>query len=188
MNRGRGRIALPQGTGEVVIEKVFDRTARAIELVLAVAFMLVVVLNFSNVIARYVFGRSILWADEVQIFTMIAITFLGAVIVSWRRQHLKMDVLSNMLPRPLRTLLQVVELALMLGLCAFIFFHSLDYTSRMFDIGRTSDTAGIPMWIPHGTVALGFGLIALVSLWQAARALRTGSTEDTRSEPRQETN
>ncbi len=154
-----------------MIDRIFDRTARAIELVLAVAFMLVVALNFSNVIARYIFGRSILWADEVQIFTMIAITFLGAVVVSWRQQHLRMDVLANLLPGPVQTALKIVELALLLVLCGFIFVHSLDYTTRMFDIGRTSDTAGVPMWIPHGSLALGFGIIALVSLLQAWRAV-----------------
>ena len=155
-----------------MIDRIFDRTARAIELALAIAFMLVVALNFANVIARYVFGRSILWADDVQIFTMIAITFLGAVVVSWRRQHLRMDVLANLLPGPLQTVLKILELALMLVLATFVFVQSQDYTMRMLEIGRTSDTAGVPMWIPHGSLALGFGLIALVSLWQAWRAVR----------------
>jgi TRAP-type C4-dicarboxylate transport system permease small subunit len=29
--------------------------------------------------------------------------------------------------------------------------------------------AGVPMWIPHGTVALGFGLILLLAVWALVR-------------------
>ena len=63
-------------------------------------------------------------------------------------------------------------LALMLLICGFVAWQSWDYTQRMFDIGRTSDTAGISMWIPHGSVAAGFGLIVTVCLWQLIRELK----------------
>jgi len=43
-------------------------------------------------------------------------------------------------------------------------------------IGRTSDMAGVPMWIPHGTVALGFGLILLLAIWALIR-MATGRPE-----------
>lgn len=157
-----------------MIDRTIDRTMRALELTLAVAFMLAVVLNFANVVGRYVLGRSILWADEVQIYTMIAFTFLGAVVVTWRRQHLRMDVIANLLPPWMRALLRVLELLLMLAICGFVLFQAQDYTMRMLDIGRTSDTANIPMWIPHGSLAVGFGLIVLVCVWQLARGLLYG--------------
>jgi TRAP-type C4-dicarboxylate transport system permease small subunit len=32
----------------------------------------------------------------------------------------------------------------------------------MFNIGRVSDMAGVPMWLPHGAVAVGFGLMAFI--------------------------
>lgn len=157
-----------------MIDRFIDRTARALELTLAVAFIFAVALNFANVVGRYVFGRSILWADEVQIYTMIAFTFLGAVVVTWRRQHLRMDVIANLLPQPMRALLRVLELLLMLTVCGFVLMQAEDYTMRMFDIGRTSDTANIPMWIPHGSLAIGFGLIVLVCGWQLVRGFRYG--------------
>ena len=33
----------------------------------------------------------------------------------------------------------------------------------MYAIGRVSDMARVPMWIPHGVVAAGFGLMALIA-------------------------
>ena len=41
----------------------------------------------------------------------------------------------------------------------------------MLRIGRSSDMAGVPMWIPHGVVALGFGLILIIAL---SRVIGTG--------------
>jgi TRAP-type C4-dicarboxylate transport system permease small subunit len=42
----------------------------------------------------------------------------------------------------------------------------------MLRIGRTSDMAGVPMWIPHGAVALGFGLILIVTVWRLISIVR----------------
>jgi hypothetical protein len=36
----------------------------------------------------------------------------------------------------------------------------------MWAIGRTSDMAGVPMWIPHGLVGLGFALMLIAAAWR----------------------
>ena len=166
-----------------MIERICERTARAIELALAIAFLFAIGLNSTNVVGRYLLGRSILWADEVQIFIMIAMTFIGAVVVTWRRQHLRMDVLARMLPTPLQKALKVVELVLMLVLCSFVLVESQDYATRMFQLGRNSDSAGVPMWIPHGSLAIGFGLLVVVCLVHIWTAARTGLADEVATAP-----
>jgi len=42
----------------------------------------------------------------------------------------------------------------------------------MLRIGRSSDMAGVPMWIPHGVIALGFGLILIIALSRVLGAAR----------------
>jgi TRAP-type transport system small permease protein len=157
------------GDGGRVIDRAFDRVARIIEVVLALAFILAVLLNFGNVVGRYVFGVSLLGADEVQIFIMVAMTFLGAAVVSRRNLHLRMDVLVRFLPARARVALRVVELALLATVSGFVLTQSYFYARQMLRIGRTSDMAGVPMWIPHATVALGFAMIFLVAVWGLVR-------------------
>jgi TRAP-type C4-dicarboxylate transport system permease small subunit len=149
-----------------LIESAFERVARAIELVLALAFILAVLLNFANVVGRYVFGISLLGSDEVQVFIMVGMTFLGAVVVTRRNQHLRMDVLVGFMPIWLRVLLRIAEQLLLATLAAFVLTQSFFYARQMLRIGRSSDMAGVPMWIPHGMVALGFGLILIIALWR----------------------
>ena len=90
-----------------MIDRVFDRIARIIEVTLALAFIFAVLLNFTNVLGRYLFGISLLGADEVQIFIMIGMTFLGAAVVTRRNLHLRMDVLVRFLPAPVQLVLRV---------------------------------------------------------------------------------
>jgi TRAP-type C4-dicarboxylate transport system permease small subunit len=159
-----------------MVDRLFDAIANIAERVLAIAFVATVVLNFANVVDRYILNESILSADEIQIYTMIWITFLGAVVVTWRRRHLRMDVLLLALPAPLQKLQRFVELVLLAGLGGFMLVNSCDYTASMYAIGRTSDSAGIPLWTIHATLPIGFGLMAAVSMWRLL-AWRRGGAE-----------
>jgi TRAP-type C4-dicarboxylate transport system permease small subunit len=151
-----------------MVDKALDWIARIIELALAFAFIGAVLLNFTNVVGRYLLGLSLLGSDEVQVFIMVAMTFLGAVVVTRRNEHLRMDVLARRMPGAVRVLLRIAEQILLIVLAGFVLSQSYFYAAQMFRIGRASDMAGIPMWIPHGTVALGFALILLIACWRLA--------------------
>lgn len=152
-----------------MIDRILDRSARVMEMALALCFVAAVLLNFSNVVGRYFFGMSLLGSDEVQIFIMVGMTFLGAAVVTQRNQHLRMDVLVRFLPMWVQRVLRVLEQLLLIALAGLVVSQSYFYASRMMMIGRKSDMAGVPMWIPHGTIALGFGLILLVGAWGLVR-------------------
>lgn len=162
------------------IDRMLDRLVRAIEIVLALAFICAVLLNFINVVGRYLFGISFLGADEVQIFIMVAMTFLGAAVVTRRQEHLRMDVLVRFMPPALQWALRIAEHVLLILLAGFVLSQSCFYAAQMLRIGRASDMSGTPMWIPHGSVALGFALIMLLAGW---RLVTVTVTATARREP-----
>lgn len=137
---------------------------KAIERLLALAFVFAVALNFANVVGRYGFGRSINGADEVQVYIMVWMAFVGAAVVAWRRNHLRMDVLVRFFPQGIQRALKLLEVVLVVALAGFALVQSWRYTAQMISIGRSSDLAGIPMWIPHSAVGVGFALIAAVAI------------------------
>ena len=55
-----------------------------------------VALNFANVVGRYVFFKPIIWAEEVLVFIMIWCVMLGATVVTWENQHLRMDAVYHL--------------------------------------------------------------------------------------------
>lgn len=161
-----------------VLDTLFDRLTRGIELALSLAFIAAVLINFVNVVGRYGFGWTLNWGDEVQIYIMIWMAFLGAVVASWRHMHLRMDILFRHFARPVQYLVRLAELATLVVLCALMLYQSGRYAQEMFELDRVSDVAQIPMWIPNSGVAIGFGLIAGIAVVRLVRQLRSGRIED----------
>lgn len=140
---------------------------RPLQAILALALLCAIALNFANVVGRYVVGRTILGADEVQTYIMVAIAFLGAGIVAWQGEHLRMDVAARLLPARPKAVLQALEFVVVAVLAGFAMVQSARYVSDMLRLDVKSPLAQIPMWVPHSAVALGFGLILLAVLWRA---------------------
>jgi TRAP-type transport system small permease protein len=151
-----------------------DALAVALEKVLGAALIVAVLYNFVNVVGRYIVGQTFISADEVQIYIMVYIAFLGAAVATWRRLHLRMDVLAQRLPRRLQAALGVLELALIVILAGFVLYVSTGYVKQMAGLDARSQNAGIPMWIPHSAIVLGFGLIAVLSVLQFVQLWRKG--------------
>ena len=143
---------------------------RGLETALGIILILMIALNFANVIGRYVFNKSILGAEEVQVYALIWTAFLGAAVVTWRNMHLRMDALSNLFPAPVRKGLRIAELIVCFLAVGFAVTQSYDYVSRMKMLGASSDVAHIPMWIPHSAVLVGLVLIVVT----LAAAVLTG--------------
>jgi TRAP-type C4-dicarboxylate transport system permease small subunit len=65
----------------------------------------------------------------------------------------------------------MTELVAIVILASFVLWNSTFYAQQMFVFGRVSDMGRVPMWIPHGAVAAGFGLIALISCLRLVQLL-----------------
>jgi TRAP-type C4-dicarboxylate transport system permease small subunit len=156
------------------LNRSIDALALALERLLGAALIVAVLYNFVNVVGRYVFGRTFISADEVQIYIMVYIAFLGAAVATWRRMHLRMDVLVQRLPRGVQAGLGVVELLLTVVLAGFVLYVASGYVRQMAGLDARSQNAGIPMWIPHSAIVIGFGLIAVLSVLQTIQLFRKG--------------
>lgn len=141
-----------------------DRAARVLEVVLGLALIAAVLMNFVNVVGRYGFGTSFLAGDEVQTYIMVYIAFLGAAVVTWRGLHLRMDVFAQRFPPGVRKTLGIAESVLVLVLSALVTWVAWRYVGQMYALGAKSQTAQVPMWIPHGAILLGFSLILGASI------------------------
>ena len=156
------------------MQRSIDALAVALERLLGAALIVAVLYNFVNVVGRYIFGQTFVSADEVQVYIMVYIAFLGAAVATWRRMHLRMDVLAQRLPRALRAALGIVELVLVVVLAGFVLYVASGYVKQMAGLDARSQNAGIPMWLPHSAILLGFGLIAALSVLQIVQLFRKG--------------
>lgn len=159
--------------------------ARWVERVLAVALIAGVTLNFVNVVGRYLGGFTLTGVDEIEIYILIWIAFLGAAVVTWRGEHLRMDVLLSMCPPLLRKIVALTEMALLFCVASFAAFQSFKYVERIHALGAVSDIAHIPTWIPHSAITIGFAAIALLVLLRGVQKLM-GFESPGEAQPRNE--
>lgn len=152
-----------------MIDRALERLAGWIQLALALALVAAVLINFAGVLGRYVFGVALVGGDEMQIFLMVWIAFLGAAVVTWREQHLRMDVLVGCLPARARAALRALEALALAAFACVVVWQSADYVRQMMAIDRRSEALGIPMALPHAAVLAGFLLIALIALRRLRR-------------------
>lgn len=159
------------------IDKHVDALVTWTERVLAVALLIGISLNVINVVGRYLAGYALNGVDEIEIYILIWIAFLGAALVTWRGTHLRMDVLIAASPAAVRSIVAWFEMLVMLTVSAFVAWQSFKYVERIYALGAVSDIAHIPTWIPHSAIAVSFALIVLIVLLRGFQRI-AGSGDD----------
>lgn len=118
----------------------------------------------ANVVARYVFGNAIFWAEEVMVFMTIWGVFLGVASATYDRAHLNMDLFSHRVSGAALRALNGIIVVVMMACCAFMVWQSGQVVKLFFSSGVVSVSAGVPKWIPHLAIPVGFSLIVLAAL------------------------
>jgi C4-dicarboxylate transporter DctQ subunit len=123
-----------------------------------------VAISFANVIARYVFGYALFWAEETLVFLAIWGVFIGVAAAAYERAHLNMDFFSHTFGGGLSKFLNVGITVTLLACCAFMVVQSWQVVSLFYQGGVVSVSAGVPKWIPHAALLVGFALTAVAVL------------------------
>lgn len=121
-------------------------------------------ISFANVVARYVFGHALFWAEEVLVFIAIWGVFIGAAAAAYERAHLSMDLFSRSFSGRWRTALNAAMVVTLLACCGFMVLQSWQVVSLFYHGGVVSVSAGVPKWIPHAALLAGFALTAVAVL------------------------
>lgn len=119
---------------------------------------------FSNVVARYFFGRALFWAEEVMVFLTIWGVFIGAAAAAFERAHLNMDLFSSTFPPRWLRVLNAAVAASLLACCAFMIVQSWQVITLFYQGGMVSVSAGVPKWLAHLAIPAGFALMAVAVL------------------------
>jgi TRAP-type C4-dicarboxylate transport system permease small subunit len=139
-------------------ELVFHRVPLTLAAILLLA---AVAINFTNVVARYLFLASIYWADEAMVFLVIWSIFLAAIAVTCDGSHLTMDLFSTRLrPRAQRALDGAIA-AVCLATFAFMSWQAWTVVRTLTRNDQRSIALDIPIAVPHAALLIGFALMAL---------------------------
>jgi C4-dicarboxylate transporter DctQ subunit len=129
-------------------------------------------LLFTNVVLRYVFLAPISWAEELTLYTMVWIVFIGSSVAIRTRGHIAIDLLPLVLSPAARQRLAVAVAVIILVFLAVFFFYSGQHTLRVRASGQVTPVMQAPMWLTYLAMPVGSALMFLRTcqlLWRLAR-------------------
>ncbi|MGB6105811.1 MAG: TRAP transporter small permease [Pusillimonas sp.] len=134
----------------------FERLEEGLIALLLASMTLV---TFGQVIARYVFNYSFVWALELSTFLFGGLIFLGISYGVRINAHIGVDALVKILPKPLAHKVGLLATALCLLYTLIVLTGSWIYVKKMYDIGILAQDIPIHQWIPRLVMPVGFLLL-----------------------------
>jgi TRAP-type C4-dicarboxylate transport system permease small subunit len=98
-----------------VASLIYQGLLKVIKLLIVILGIALVLVVFSNVVARYFLNFSLAWAEETARFLFIWLSFLGAVLANAYSEHMNFDLLVNRSPKKLGQLLQIIAYLIILS-------------------------------------------------------------------------
>jgi TRAP-type transport system small permease protein len=116
---------------------------------------------FLQFFTRYALNDSASWTEEIARYLLICITFIGAAIGVRKNNHIQVDFLYRILPKPLMRVMSVlvdIVRILFLGYATWLTFQLLTRIG-----GQQMSVVNLPIGLVYGVVLVGFALMT----WRA---------------------
>ena len=159
--------------GEVEPGNVIDRISLFVGRVTMLLLLGVVGVMFFEVVARYIFEKPTLWANETSLWLAGFIFLLSGIYAMQQRSHISIYLVYDMMPRNMQRACDVISTMLICAFAFFILWGSWTEASQKFMRWETFGTAFDPpipattkMLIIVATMLLAVQAVAnLISDW-----------------------
>jgi tripartite ATP-independent transporter DctM subunit len=139
-----------------------------VELAVALLVAAEIVILFSGVVARYVFGHPLVWSDELASILFLWLAMLGAVIALRRDEHMRMTAAVAVLPAPPRAAFETFASGAVLAFLVLILWPACDYALEQIPI--TTPALQITDGWRAAALPCGIALMAVFALLRLFRA------------------
>lgn len=147
--------------------KISEYLEKTLNVIMAIALAIMVVLVFGNVVLRYLFNSGITWSEEMSRYLFVWLTFLGAISAFKNNEHLGVDMVIKRLPIKMKKVTLVISDLIIL----FVLILILDGSWKMtlLNIDSKAPATGMPLAFVYGTgivVSVSMGLMVFNNLYR----------------------
>lgn len=136
-------------------------------LIVAIALGVLMLLPLIEIVGRKFFQTGLPGGSALQQHLVLIIGLLGGMFAARDRRLLSLSTLTNFLKGRWQTFARVFSSAFAAGVTVFLCLAALQLVNVEREGGKIL-AAGIPLWTVQMIMPLGFGVIALRLLWNAA--------------------
>ena len=134
---------------------------RVEEGLIAVLLAVMTLLAFTQVVARYIFNYSFVWALELITILFAWLIFLGMSYGVRVGSHIGVDALVRTLKPQTARIVAMIAAVFCITYAVIVVIGGWIYVAKMYEIGILAQDLPIPQWVPRLVLPLGFALLAV---------------------------
>jgi len=127
----------------------------------ALGIMAGVAVAFINVVARYVFNASLVWATELSIFLFLWSIFFGAAYCFKKDAHIAVTVILDLCPSRIAKIMLIISHLITLVFLSAVAYYGYEYLLLVISLNeRATDLWNMPTYIPYLVIPIAFASAA----------------------------
>lgn len=116
-----------------------------------------VAVAFVNVVARYAFDASLVWATELTIFLFLWSVFFAAAYCFKKDAHIAVTVILDIMPSRIAKIMLIISHLVTLVFLATVSYYGYEYLLLVIELDeRSIDLWDMPMWIIYLVIPISF--------------------------------
>lgn len=132
--------------------KIFDKIE---EILAAVCLVVMAILTFANVIARYLFSASFSFSEEITTYLFVLLSMLGTAIAAKRRAHLGLSIVTDAVGPKAEKILRIIGYVAAVLFTGAIFYYGIRMVMNQRMLGQVTAGMQWPEWIFGSFVPIG---------------------------------
>lgn len=143
---------------------------RSLEYICAGLMLAMVALLFTQVLGRYALSNPPEWTEEMARLVFVYVTFIAAAIAVVRKAHLKIDSITESLPKRVQAAIHVIGIVAAIIFLGFVIFHG----TRMLEKVAYQEFSTVPISkaVQFAAVPIGCGLVLIYELGRLWKELK----------------
>jgi len=120
-----------------------------------------VAVAFTNVIARYAFDASLVWATELTIFLFLWSAFFGAAYCFKKDAHIAVTIVLDIMPSKVAKIMLLISHTITIIFLSIVAYFGYEYLLLVNELDeRSIDLWNMPMWIVYSVIPISFAFAA----------------------------
>lgn len=144
------------------MKKVLDGLTKLENLIMVVAFIIMVGASFAQVVNRNFFKLPISWFDEASVYCMIYMVLIGTEVGLRDGTQIAVTGVVDKLGGRMKTVVQVIAKVIVVIFSFGVLMGGIKLVNIQIRTGQVSAALSLPMSIPYGAMVVSFAIITLV--------------------------
>ena len=142
------------------------------EFMMATGVILMAVNTIANVLSRFIFNHSIIFAEELNSVFILLVTFAGVGYAARHGRHIRMSAIYDHMPDKTRKVMMTVITGVTAVCMLFLAWFAVEYILNIQSKGRIMPALGVPVYVVYLWVPVGFFVTGVQYLLTMVKNIR----------------